>query len=88
MKILYITTIGSTMNFFRSLVKVLIDKGNIVDIATNESISPVAECYREWGCKVYPLSCTRSPLNKGTLRAICEVREILKKEIFGCVELR
>lgn len=73
------------MDFFKTLSKELIEEGNIIDIATNESISPVADCYREWGCKVYPLSCTRSPLNKGTLRAIYEIREILKENHYDAV---
>ena len=55
MNILYITTIGGTMGFFKSLIRELLDKGNVVDIATNESVSKVQECYREWGCKIYPI---------------------------------
>ena len=35
MRILYVTTIGATMGFFKSLIKELIDDGHVVDIATN-----------------------------------------------------
>ncbi len=41
MKILYVTTIGSTMGFFTNLIRDLIDEGNIVDIATNTEIAVV-----------------------------------------------
>lgn len=85
MKILYITTIGGTMRFFESLVKELLDAGNIVDIATNEDASDVPSCYREWNCKVWPISCTRSPLNGGNLKAVYEIREIVKNGNYDIV---
>ncbi|MBQ7896610.1 MAG: glycosyltransferase family 4 protein [Oscillospiraceae bacterium] len=78
MKILYVTTIGPTMDFFKAFIRKLLDEGHTVDIATNEKLGAVAECYREWGCKVYPISCSRSPLNKGNLQAIGQLREIIK----------
>lgn len=78
MKILYVTTIGRTMGFFKSFVKELIDKGHTVDIATNESRSSVPDCYREWGCQVYPISCQRSPLSFGNFKAIGEIKKIVK----------
>lgn len=64
MKILYITTIGETMGFFKNLIKELMDSGNIVDIATNEESSKVPSCYHEWNCKIYNIACTRSPIDK------------------------
>lgn len=85
MKILYVTTVGSTMSFFKSLIKGLISEGNIVDIATNEQNSPVSECYREWGCKVYPISCTRSPINKGSVSAIKELKKIVQNGKYDVV---
>ena len=63
MKILYITTVGLTMGFFKSIVQKLINDGNIVDIATNQDDFQVADCFKEWGCKVYQIDCSRSPLN-------------------------
>lgn len=78
MKILYVTTIGSTMGFFRSFIKELIDAGHTVDIATNDTLSAVPECYIEWGCKVHRLSCSRSPLKFGNIKAIGEIKNIVK----------
>jgi glycosyltransferase involved in cell wall biosynthesis len=85
MRILYITTIGGTMNFFKNLIHNLIVDGHTVDIATNESNSPVDECYKKWGCKIYPLSCTRSPFNKGTFKAIKEIKQIVAENDYDIV---
>ena len=76
MKILYVTTIGLTMTFFKDLVKELIDKGNTVDIACNENIRPVERCYHEWGCIVHQIDCTRSPFNTGNIKAVKQLRKI------------
>lgn len=55
MKILYITTIGRTMEFFESFIKEQLNVGNKIDIATNENDgkAPVPSCYREWECNIY-----------------------------------
>lgn len=85
MKILYITTIGGTMDFFKSFIQYLLNDGHQVDIATNETSSIVADCYREWGCGVYPLSCSRSPLNKGNLAAIREIKALVREQGYDIV---
>jgi len=77
MRILYVTTIGITMNFFKDLVKSLIDEGNTVDIACNEKLADVPECYYEWKCKVYHVDCSRSPIDKGTVKAMKQIKEIV-----------
>ena len=85
MKILYITTVGVTMGFFRSFIANLLEAGHTVDIACNETESPVHACYREWGCRVFPLSCTRSPLSGGNLTAVSEIRELVRRERYDIV---
>ena len=85
MRILYVTTIGSTMVFFKSFLHTLLQKGHTVDIATNEKLMEVPPCYREWGCKVYPLSCERSPLKKGNLTAIRQLRDIVREGNYDIV---
>ena len=87
MRILYITTSGGTMVFFTSLIHELIGAGHSVDIATNEfdGTKPVQSCYREWDCAIYPISCSRSPLNKGNIAAIREIREIVKRGNYDIV---
>ncbi len=85
MNILYVTTIGGTMGFFKELIHRLISEGNTVDIATNETDSKVPECYREWGCRVYPIECTRSVVCKGNFNAIRELREVVSKNTYDIV---
>ena len=79
MKILYVTTVGITMGFFKSLIRELLNRGDTVDIAANElnGESIIPACYREWGCKVYPISCSRSPLNKRNIAAVGEIKRIV-----------
>ena len=85
MRILYVTTIGGTMNFFKSFIRQLLDEGHKVDIATNEEETPVADCYREWGCNVYQIETSRSPLNSGNIRAIKQLQTIVSKEEYDIV---
>lgn len=84
MRILYVTTIGSTMNFFKLLIRSLLDEGHIVDIATNED-KKVPTYYSEWGCKVYPISCVRSPFKKNNVKAIKQIRQIVDKNNYDLV---
>ncbi len=85
MKILYVTTIGGTMVFFKSLISELIAQGHTVDIASNFTTSPVPELYKELGCKIYPLSCSRSPLSKSNLTAISEIRKLVEENQYDVV---
>lgn len=73
------------MGFFKELIHRLISEGNTVDIATNEMDSKVPECYREWGCRVYPIECTRSVVCKGNFNAIRELREVVSKNTYDIV---
>lgn len=85
MKILYITTIGATMGFFTSFIKSLIEEGNTVEIATNEQDRKAPDCYREWGCSIYQIDTSRSPLDKGNLAAIRQIKEIVGKNRYDIV---
>lgn len=85
MKILYVTTIGMTMTFFKELIRDLLDQGHTVDIMCNESDFPVPDCYREWGCAVYHHDCARSPLSPGNLKAVSQIRELVRKNQYDAV---
>lgn len=85
MKILYITTVGGTMCFFEEHIHSMIEDGDTIDIASNTGKSDVHPCYREWGCHVYPLSCSRSLYNKGNLKAIKEIQKILEEGKYDIV---
>ncbi len=85
MKILYVTTIGGTMRFFKQLIKELVEDGHTVDIAANTITSDVPEEYKELGCRVFPISCTRSPFNKGSLIAIRQLKRIVSSGQYDLV---
>ena len=85
MKILYVTTVGITMTFFKQLIKELLDEGHTVDIMCNETDMKVPDCYREWNCKIYHHSCSRSPLSKGNLLAIGEIKKLVEEQKYDIV---
>ena len=77
MRILYVTTIGSTMEFFGSLITELIEAGHQIDIATNDAAAQVPELYRSLGCTVYHLDFSRSPLSPKNIRAFRQLKQVL-----------
>ena len=85
MKILYITTIGGTMGFFKSFIRHLLDEGHTVDIATNEKNSKVPACYREWGCTVYQIDTSRSPVDRGNMKAIGQIKRLAESGKYDIV---
>ena len=85
MKILYITTIGATMGFFKSFIKQLLEDGNTVDIAANQSESSVPDCYKEWGCSIHQIDCCRSPLDQGNLLAIKQIKQLVEQNHYDIV---
>lgn len=85
MKILYVTTIGLTMIFFKDLVKDLIEEGHTVDIACNETEYKVDDCYREMGCRIHPMEWSRSPLKRGNMRAVRELKRIVAEHQYDIV---
>lgn len=78
MRILYVATVGGFMPFFKELVRKLLDEGHVVDFAANQSSSKVPDYYKDWGCRVFDISCSRSPLSIGNIKAIKEIRNIAK----------
>ncbi len=85
MKILYITTVGGTTCFFKYLIKTLLEYNITVDIASNTAASPVPEEYREWGCQIFPLTCTRSPMDRNNLTAIKEIKKIVSHNHYDII---
>ncbi len=85
MKILYVTTIDVTMGFFKNLIKRLIEDGHTVDLACNKTGSVVLGYYEDLGCKIFPLSCSRSPLSKGNLTAIKEIKALVRDGSYDIV---
>lgn len=84
-KFLYVTTIGGTMNFFQKFISELIQAGHTVDIACNNSVSAVSDFYKELECNVYSIQSSRSPLNKGNLLAIRQLKKLAEKNQYDII---
>lgn len=85
MKVLYVTTIGGTMTFFKEFIRELIKDGHTVDIACNDSISRVPEFFCELDCKIYSMQMTRSPIRKGNLDAIKQIKKLVNENQYDIV---
>lgn len=84
MKILYVTTVGQTMGFFTAFITELVQQGHAVDIACS-GIESVPRQYAELGCKIFRLSCARSPFKSGNLLAIKEIKRIVESGKYNIV---
>lgn len=73
------------MGFFKHLIRQLVEQGHSVDIACNDSDSPVQPFYRELGCQVYTIGCTRSPFHPGSIAAVRQLRTLIKRERYDIV---
>ena len=77
MKVLYVTTVGSTMGFFKAFINQLLQNGNTVDIATNENESKVPAEYGEWNCKTHHIDASRLPFSKSNAKAYKQLKEVI-----------
>ena len=84
MRILYVTTVGGMMGFFKSFIAMLIKEGHRVDIACNDTES-VPQEYKDLNCEIYKLSCERTPFSGGTVKAVREINRIVKKNGYHIV---
>lgn len=86
MKILYVTTVGETMEFFESLIKNLLADGHAVDIATNTTVMPpLPDCYRKWNCRIYQVNFSRNPWNRDNIGAIRSVNRLIRENRYDIV---
>ena len=85
MRILYVTTIGLTMGFFKNLIKELIDDGHRIDIATNEEAVSVPAVYREWGCTIHQVDWQRSPFSLANVKTIRRLRALIQENRYDVV---
>lgn len=84
MKILYVTTVSMTMGFFPEHVKMLLNEGHSVEIATNCE-QPVPAVYNTLGCKVYDIPFSRSPFSKDNLKAYKMLKQLVETEHYDIV---
>lgn len=79
MKILYITTISSTMNaFFKPHIDMLVKEGHHVDIACNYRALPLESLYSELGCDFYQIDFSRSPLSSDNIKAYGQLKKVIE----------
>ena len=84
MKILYVTTVSMTMGFFPKHIKMLLNEGHSVEIATNCE-QPVPEIYNTLGCKVHDIPFSRSPFCKDNLKAYKMFKQLVETEHYDIV---
>lgn len=85
MRILYVTTIGGTMVFFKTLIPQLIEAGHKVDIAANYKISDIPDNFNNMGCKCYQIDWSRNPLAVNNYRAIKQLRTVVEENKYDIV---
>ena len=84
MKILYVTTVSMTMGFFPEHIKMLLNEGHTVEIATNCEM-PIPEIYNTLGCKVHNIPFSRSPFSKNNLIAYKMFKQLVESEHYDIV---
>ena len=88
MKILYVTTVSSTMNaFFKAHIEMLVDEGHSVDLACNDAGWPIDEFYKKLGCEYHHIDFSRSPLSRDNFSAYGQLKKLIgngKYDIVHC----
>lgn len=85
MKILYVTTISGTMDFFPEHVKMLLKQGHSVELACSCSLKPINSIFLELGCKIHDIPFSRSPFSKNNLKAYKILKKLVESERYDIV---
>ena len=86
-KILYVTTVSSTINaFLVPHIKYLIEQGYKVDVATNIT-DEVDKSLIDIGVRVFKVDFQRTPISLKNSRAYKQIREIQKNEKYDMVHV-
>lgn len=64
---------------FKAFIRELLEQGHQVDLAANYEEEAIPECFAQWGCRIYALSCTRSPLSAGNLHTVRQLKRLALK---------
>ncbi|GAA0176817.1 glycosyltransferase family 4 protein [Clostridium sediminicola] len=83
-KILYVTTISDTMDFFPSHINMILDQGHTVDMACNV-IKPINLQLLKRGCKVFNIEFQRSPFKKENYSAYKKLKKLIQDEKYDLV---
>lgn len=85
MKILYVTTVSGTMDFFPEHIKMLLKQGHSVELACSCSLKPINPVFLELGCKVHDIPFSRSPFSKDNVKAYKMLKQLVEKEHYDIV---
>ena len=87
MKVLYVTTVASTMNFFPAHVKMLQDAGHTVELASNFSDREkrLKEPMLALNCPQHPIPFSRAPFSRDNLAAYRELKRLLAEGRYDIV---
>lgn len=85
MKILYVTTVSGTMDFFPEHIKMLLQEGHSVEIATSCALKPINPLYSELGCIVYDIPFSRTPFSKYNWNAYKMLKQLVETEHYDIV---
>ncbi len=84
MKILYVTTVSMTMDFFPEHFRMLLAKGHFVELACNCE-KPVSDKIAALGLTVYNLPFSRSPLALSNIRAAKALKQLVQQGNYDIV---
>lgn len=86
MKILYVTTVSSTMNaFFKAHIEMLVKEGHTVDLACNDTGWPIDEFYNDLGCRYHHVDFSRSPLSSDNMKAYGQLKKVIENGTYDIV---
>ena len=84
MKILYITTVGSTMGFFYEHFRMLIENGCEIELACGNA-KPIRENVATLGLPTHTISFSRTPFSKDNLKAYKQLKAVIEKGNYDIV---
>lgn len=84
MKVLYVTTVGGTMSFFKDHLALLKEKGYEIELACNLN-SPVEQSILSLGIKARNVFFSRNPFSKDNLNAYKQLKKIIDKNNYDIV---
>lgn len=84
MKILYVTTIASTMGFFPTHIRMLQEQGHTVELACNLE-EPLPEKVAVLGCAAHHIPFSRSPLSSDNLKGYQALNKLVQETHYDIV---
>lgn len=84
MKILYVTTVGSTMGFFYEHFRMLIKEGCEIELACGNE-KPINEKIASLGLTLHTICFSRSPLSTANLKAYGQLKKLIENGNYDIV---